>query len=105
MSDAMRLRSSRQALGASRSRWNCHRTGGLKRIGARRPASGQRGYHLHTTATMTAWDEAMAHSTRNGIQLDVGHYVAGTGISPVPFVEKHHARIFSMHQRPQTLSR
>ena len=25
------------------------------------------------------------------------HYVAGTGQSPVPFIEKHHARIFSMH--------
>ncbi len=55
------------------------------------------GYHLHTTATITAWDEAMAQSPRNGLQLDVGHYVAGTGISPVPLIEKHHARIFSMH--------
>ena len=42
------------------------------------------GYHLHTTASMTAWDAAMAQSPRNGIQLDVGHYVAGTGLSPVP---------------------
>jgi sugar phosphate isomerase/epimerase len=55
------------------------------------------GYHLHTTATITAWDDAMAQSPRNGLQLDIGHYVAGTGISPVPLIEKHHARIFSMH--------
>ncbi len=55
------------------------------------------GYHLHTTATITAWDEAMAQSPRNGLQLDIGHYVAGTGLSPVPLIEKHHARIFSMH--------
>lgn len=55
------------------------------------------GYHLHTTATITAWDEAIAQSPRNGLQLDIGHYVAGTGISPVPLIEKHHARIFSMH--------
>jgi sugar phosphate isomerase/epimerase len=55
------------------------------------------GYHLHTTATIDAWDEVMAQSPRNGIQLDVGHYVAGTGLSPVPLIEKHHARIFSMH--------
>jgi sugar phosphate isomerase/epimerase len=55
------------------------------------------GYHLHTTASMTAWDAAMAQSPRNGIQLDVGHYVAGIGGNPVPFIEKHHARIFSMH--------
>jgi sugar phosphate isomerase/epimerase len=55
------------------------------------------GYHLHTTASMTAWDEAIAQSPRNGLQLDIGHYVAGTGQSPVPLIEKHHARIWSMH--------
>ena len=55
------------------------------------------GYHLHTTATMTAWDEAMAQAPRNGLQLDIGHYVAGTGLSPVPLIERHHERIFSMH--------
>jgi sugar phosphate isomerase/epimerase len=55
------------------------------------------GYHLHTTATITAWDDVIAQSPRNGLQLDIGHYVAGTGVSPVPLIEKHHARIFSMH--------
>jgi sugar phosphate isomerase/epimerase len=55
------------------------------------------GYHLHTTASMTAWDDVMAVSPRNGLQLDIGHYVAGTGESPVPLIEKLHARIFSMH--------
>ena len=55
------------------------------------------GYHLHTTASMTAWDQAMAQSPRNGLQLDIGHYVAGTGLSPVPLIEKHHDRIWSMH--------
>jgi len=69
-----------------------------KRIGEAAAKHGVNvGYHLHTTASMTAWDAAMAQSPRNGIQLDVGHYVAGTGVSPVPFIEKHHARIFSMH--------
>ena len=55
------------------------------------------GYHLHTTASMTAWDDVIAASPRNGLQLDIGHYVAGTGLSPVPLIEKLHARIFSMH--------
>jgi sugar phosphate isomerase/epimerase len=55
------------------------------------------GYHLHTTASMTAWDDVMAASPRNGLQLDIGHYVAGTGQSPVPLIEKLHSRIFSMH--------
>ena len=69
-----------------------------KRIGEAAARHGVNvGYHLHTTATMTAWDAAMAQSPRNGLQLDIGHYVAGTGLSPVPLIEKHHARIFSMH--------
>ena len=55
------------------------------------------GYHLHTTATMTAWDQALAQSRHNGIQLDIGHYVAGTSESPIPFMQKHHARITSLH--------
>jgi sugar phosphate isomerase/epimerase len=55
------------------------------------------GYHLHTTATINAWDEVMAQSPRNGLQLDIGHYVAGTGLSPVPLIEKLHSRIYSMH--------
>ncbi len=53
--------------------------------------------HVHTTASMTAWDAAMAQSSRNGIQLDAGHYVAGIGGDPVAFIERHHARIYSMH--------
>lgn len=69
-----------------------------KRIGDAADHHGMNvGYHLHTTASMTAWDAAMAQSPRNGLQLDIGHYVAGTGQSPVPLIEKHHARIFSMH--------
>lgn len=57
----------------------------------------QVGYHLHLTATMTAWDQALAQSPMNGIQLDIGHYVAGTSQSPIPFMQKHHARIASLH--------
>jgi sugar phosphate isomerase/epimerase len=55
------------------------------------------GYHLHTTASMTAWDDVIKASPRNGLQLDIGHYVAGTGQSPVPLIEKLHGRIFSLH--------
>ncbi|WP_426585756.1 sugar phosphate isomerase/epimerase family protein [Mucilaginibacter sp. R-33] len=55
------------------------------------------GYHAHTQATPTLWDTALAQSKYNGINLDVGHYVAGTSSSPVPFIEKYHDRITSMH--------
>ncbi|PAW93661.1 xylose isomerase [Mucilaginibacter sp. MD40] len=55
------------------------------------------GYHAHTQATPTLWDTALAQSKYNGINLDIGHYTAGTSSSPVPFIEKYHGRITSMH--------
>ncbi|MFC0515098.1 sugar phosphate isomerase/epimerase family protein [Mucilaginibacter angelicae] len=55
------------------------------------------GYHAHTQATPTLWDTALSQSKYNGINLDIGHYVAGTSSSPVPFIEKYHDRITSMH--------
>jgi sugar phosphate isomerase/epimerase len=55
------------------------------------------GYHAHTQATLTAWDEALAQSKYNAVQLDVGHYVAGTSASPIPLLRKHHDRIASLH--------
>ena len=54
-------------------------------------------YHAHTQATMTAWDAVLAQSKGNAINLDCGHYVAGTSESPIPLIEKHHDRIASMH--------
>lgn len=55
------------------------------------------GYHAHTQATPTLWDTALSQSEYNGINLDIGHYASGTSSSPVPFIEKYHGRITSMH--------
>jgi len=55
------------------------------------------GYHTHLQATPTIFDEALSQSPFNGIQLDIGHYVAATSQSPIPLVQRHHARITSMH--------
>jgi len=55
------------------------------------------GYHAHLQSTPTLWDTAMSQSEYNCINLDIGHYVSGTSTSPVPFIEKNHARITSMH--------
>jgi sugar phosphate isomerase/epimerase len=55
------------------------------------------GYHAHTQAHLHAWDEAFSQSPFNGANIDIGHYVAGTSESPIPFIEKNHARITSMH--------
>jgi sugar phosphate isomerase/epimerase len=55
------------------------------------------GYHAHTQATPTLWDAALSQSDHNGINLDIGHYVAGTNTSPIDFIKKNHSRILSMH--------
>lgn len=55
------------------------------------------GYHAHTQATPELWDTALNQSEYNCINLDIGHYTSGTSSSPIPFIEKNHARIVSMH--------
>ena len=55
------------------------------------------GYHNHTQVDEHSWDEALAQSDYNGINLDVGHFTAAISKSAIPFIEKHHARIRSMH--------
>ena len=59
-------------------------------------------YHTHTQATMTAFDEAFALSKANLSNIDLGHYVAGTGESPIPFLRKFHGRIASVHLKDRT---
>lgn len=54
-------------------------------------------YHAHLQATMSAWDAVLAQSKGNAINFDCGHYVAGTSLSPIPVLQKHHDRIASMH--------
>jgi sugar phosphate isomerase/epimerase len=54
---------------------------------------------------MTAFDEAVAMSKWNMINVDLGHYVAAgnVGGSPIQFLEKHHGRIASFHLKDRTL--
>lgn len=63
------------------------------------------GYHQHEQATFTLWDKALAQSPYNGVNLDIGHYVAGTSESPIPFIERHHARITSIHLKDRRKDR
>ncbi|RXK47624.1 sugar phosphate isomerase/epimerase family protein [Aquirufa rosea] len=59
------------------------------------------GYHLHTTATDTAWDVALAQSPYNSMNLDCGHYIAAGGnntpASLLKLIEAKADRITSMH--------
>ena len=59
-------------------------------------------YHAHTQATITAWDAVLEQSTGNALNLDCGHYLAGTGESPIPLIRKHASRIASMHLKDRT---
>lgn len=55
------------------------------------------GYHAHLDATPSLWDPALAQSPFNGINLDVGHYVAAGNTDVLEFIKKNHARITSLH--------
>lgn len=75
----------------------------LKRIGAfAEKRKIYAAYHTHTQATMTAFDQAFALSKANMSNIDLGHYVAGTGESPLPFLRKFHDRIASVHLKDRT---
>lgn len=55
------------------------------------------GYHQHLQATPTLWDAALAASPANGINLDLGHFIAAGDFDGLEFLRQHHARITSMH--------
>ncbi|HLO81790.1 MAG TPA: TIM barrel protein [Chitinophagaceae bacterium] len=59
------------------------------------------GYHAHTQATDTLWDQALAQSPYNSMNLDCGHYIAAGGnnttASLLALIEAKHDRITSMH--------
>ena len=54
-------------------------------------------YHTHEQGSLTAFDEALAQSPWNAINVDIGHYVAGTSESPIPLFLKHPTRFASVH--------
>ena len=56
------------------------------------------GFHNHTKITPTTYDGSiLSYSKFLAINFDIGHYLAGTNESPIPFIQKHHDRILSLH--------
>ncbi|MEM1138165.1 MAG: sugar phosphate isomerase/epimerase [Bacteroidota bacterium] len=55
------------------------------------------GYHNHAKVDFNSWDVALKYSDYNAINLDVGHYIAGTNESPIPLIKKYHERILNLH--------
>jgi len=63
------------------------------------------GFHNHTQLTPTTYDgPILSHGKYLGINLDIGHYVAGTNHSPIPLVEKFHDRILSLHLKDRKVN-
>jgi sugar phosphate isomerase/epimerase len=56
------------------------------------------GFHNHSKMAADAYDGGILSSSKYlGIQLDIGHFVAGTGQSPIPLIEKFPDRILTLH--------
>jgi sugar phosphate isomerase/epimerase len=68
------------------------------------------GYHGHAAVTNPeafaapeSWEKAMSFSKYNGINLDIGHFIAGNNTSPIPFIKKHADRITHIHLKDRKL--
>ena len=63
------------------------------------------GFHNHAQITPTTYDGSMLSYGRYlGINLDIGHFVAGTNCSPIPMIEKHADRILSIHLKDRKVN-
>ncbi|HEX3876342.1 MAG TPA: TIM barrel protein [Bryobacteraceae bacterium] len=69
------------------------------------------GYHGHTNVTSPeafgrpeSWETAMSYSKYNGINLDIGHFVAGNSTSPIPFLQKYHDRVTHIHVKDRKMN-
>lgn len=69
------------------------------------------GYHGHAAvhnpeafAAPASWEKAMSYSKYNGINLDIGHFIAGNNTSPIPFIRKHADRITHVHLKDRKLN-
>lgn len=61
------------------------------------------GYHGHATTKPADWEKAFALAKYNGANVDLGHFVAGNNVSPVPFIKQYHDRITHVHLKDRKL--
>ncbi len=54
-------------------------------------------FHTHGQGGSSGFDKVLAASPYTALNFDVGHYYGINGESPLPLVEKYHARIASLH--------
>lgn len=54
-------------------------------------------YHGHASTTSQIWEWAFTFAKYHAANVDIGHFIAGSNISPVPFIKKHADRITHVH--------
>ena len=69
------------------------------------------GYHGHTDVSNPehfgapeSWEQAMSYSPYNGINLDLGHFVAANNTSPIPFLTKYHDKVTHIHVKDRKMN-
>jgi len=60
-------------------------------------------YHGHAATTPAHWEKAFTFAKFHGANVDLGHFVAGNNISPVPFIKQYHERISHVHVKDRKL--
>jgi len=57
------------------------------------------GFHNHTQINPQSWEVPFSYGRYLGMNFDIGHYVAGTNLSPIPVIERYAdaGRILSLH--------
>jgi len=61
------------------------------------------GFHGHAEVTPAIFDELLAIGPYIGANVDLGHFVAGNSMSPVPVITKHHDRITHVHVKDRKM--
>jgi sugar phosphate isomerase/epimerase len=69
------------------------------------------GYHGHTNihnpeafGAPASWEKAMSYSRYNGINLDIGHFIAANNTSPIPFLQKYADRVTHIHVKDRKMN-
>ena len=58
----------------------------------------------HASTTPAHWEKAFSLAKYNGANVDLGHFVAGNNVSPVPFIKQHHSRITHVHVKDRKMN-
>jgi sugar phosphate isomerase/epimerase len=68
------------------------------------------GYHGHTAGpggeafgAPENWEKAMSVAKYNGINLDIGHFIAGNSTSPIPFLTQYHDHVTHIHVKDRKM--